>query len=72
VTAGPVIVAVDGVQSTRDATALGRVLAEVLEAPLDVVTGFKGAPPHGLATAAQKESASIVLLGATHHHSFAR
>lgn len=71
-TAGPVIVGVDGVQSTRDATALGRVLAEVLEAPLDVVTGFKGAPAHGLATAAQKEAASIVVLGATHHHSLAR
>ena len=72
VTTGPVIVGVDGVQSTRDATALGRLLADVLDAPLDVVTGFKRAPAHGLATAAQDEGASIVVLGATHRHSFAR
>jgi nucleotide-binding universal stress UspA family protein len=72
VNAGPVIVGVDGSQSTRDATALGRLLADVLDAPLDIVTGLKGSPGHALAGAATSEGASVVVLGPTQHHSIAR
>jgi nucleotide-binding universal stress UspA family protein len=70
-TAGPVIVGVDGSQSTRDAIALGRLLAELLAAPLEVMTGQDPSPGHALAEAAVGERASLVVLGATHRHAIA-
>jgi nucleotide-binding universal stress UspA family protein len=67
-----VIVGADGAQSTRDAIALGRLLADVLDAPLENVTSPDERPAQGLARAAADERACVVVLGPTHHHSLAR
>jgi nucleotide-binding universal stress UspA family protein len=72
VTAGAVIVGADGVQSTRDATALGRLLADVLDAPLDLVTSAEHPPARGLARAAAGDAASVVVIGPTHRRSAGR
>jgi nucleotide-binding universal stress UspA family protein len=69
---GPVIVGIDGPQSARDAIALGRLLADLLDTPLDLVTGKDPSPGHALAEAAAGEQASLAVLGATHRHAIAR
>lgn len=70
--AGPVIVGIDGAQSARDAAALGRLLADLLDAPLDLVADAGSTPGRRLAGTAAREGASLVVLGATHRHSIAR
>lgn len=62
-TGWPVLVGVDGAESTRDATALGHVLANVLDAPLDLVTSPRDAAGEG---------AGVVVLGPTHRHALGR
>lgn len=70
-TTGPVIVGLDGAQSARDATALGLLLADLLDAPIDLVTESGRSPGGDLAGTAAGEGASVVVLGATHRHAIA-
>jgi nucleotide-binding universal stress UspA family protein len=61
VTSRPVLVGVNGAESTRDATALGRILADVLDAPLEPEKSARRA-----------ETVCVVVLGPTHHRPLAR
>lgn len=69
---GPVIVGVDGDASARDAVALGRRLAALLDAPLDIVTVSAASPAEALAEVADDERAAMIVLGPTHRHALAR
>jgi nucleotide-binding universal stress UspA family protein len=72
VTSEPVIVSVDGDATARDAVALGRRLAALLEAPLDIVTVSAASPAEALAEVADAERAAMIVLGPTHRHALAR
>jgi nucleotide-binding universal stress UspA family protein len=72
VRSGPVIVGTDGDASARDAVALGNRLADLLEAPLDVITVSSSSPAEALRDAAAAEDAALVVLGPTHRRSMAR
>jgi nucleotide-binding universal stress UspA family protein len=58
---GTVIVGIDGDAGARDAFALGLRFADLLGAPLDIVSG-----------AAPGEGAAMIVLGGTHRHPFGR
>jgi nucleotide-binding universal stress UspA family protein len=72
VRSGAVIVGIDDDASARDAVALGNRLAELLEAPLDVITVSSSSPAEALRDAAAGEDGAFVVLGPTHRRSIAR
>jgi nucleotide-binding universal stress UspA family protein len=68
----PIIVGIDGGASGRDAVTLGRRLAELLDAPMDIVSATGSSPAGMLHDAAAVADAAVIVLGATHRHSIAR
>jgi nucleotide-binding universal stress UspA family protein len=70
-TRGPVIVGTDGEDSGADAVALAHRLADVLAAPIDVVSA-DGGPERVLADVAAAEHAGVIVLGHTHRQHLAR
>jgi nucleotide-binding universal stress UspA family protein len=59
---GPVIVAIDGDDSARDAFALGHRLAELLDTSVDIVTVRGAAPAYALRDAARFDEAALIVL----------
>ena len=67
---GPVIVGTDGTEAGADAETLGRLLARLLDAPLEVVNVAD--PDRALPEAAVAEHAAVIVLGHTHRRHLAR
>lgn len=69
---GPVVAGDNGGPAGRDALALGGMLADLLGAPLEIVSHSGPEPAAALTDAALEKEASVLVLGPTHRHSLAR